>query len=53
MKHRRLPAPVDWLFRDRHTGPIVVAKLPDLALWVTLATSGRLAPRGRCSGGGQ
>jgi hypothetical protein len=29
---------VDWLFRDRRTGEIVVAQFPNLALWLFLAT---------------
>ena len=29
---------VDWLFRDRRTGRIVVAQVPNLPLWIFLAT---------------
>ena len=28
----------DWWFRDRRTGKIVVAQLPNLALWVFIVT---------------
>jgi hypothetical protein len=31
-------AVVDWWFRDRRTGRIVVAQFPNLALWIFLAT---------------
>jgi hypothetical protein len=29
---------IDWLFRDRRTGRIVVAQAPNLPLWIFLAT---------------
>lgn len=29
---------IDWLFRDRQTGKIVIAQFPNLALWIFLAT---------------
>jgi len=29
---------VDWLFRDRRTGEVVIAQFPNLPLWVFLAT---------------
>jgi hypothetical protein len=29
---------IDWLFRDRVTGRIVVAQFPNLPLWIFLAT---------------
>lgn len=28
----------DWLFRNRHTGQITIAQLPNLPLWIFLAT---------------
>lgn len=30
---------VDWAFRDRHTGRVVVAQWPNLWLWVFIAAS--------------
>lgn len=29
---------VDWLFRDRETGRIVIAQFPNLPLWIFLGT---------------
>ena len=29
----------DWLFRDRRTGRITIAQLPNLALWIFFATA--------------
>lgn len=29
---------VDWLFRDRETGEIVIAQFPNLPLWIFLGT---------------
>jgi hypothetical protein len=40
----------DWTFRDRTTGRVVVAQLPNLPLWVFLAATGVrvvLHPHGR------
>lgn len=34
----RLRSALDWLFRDRQTGAIVIAQFPNLALWIFLAT---------------
>ncbi|MET0149774.1 MAG: hypothetical protein ABW310_11530 [Acidimicrobiales bacterium] len=34
----RLRSPIDWLFRDRQTGEIVIAQFPNLPLWIFLAT---------------
>jgi hypothetical protein len=34
----RLPSAIDWLFRDRQTGKIVIAQFPNLPLWIFLAT---------------
>lgn len=31
---RRLPQPLEWLFRDRLDGGITIAQFPNLALWV-------------------
>jgi hypothetical protein len=30
---------VDWAFRDRHTGRIVIAQWPNLPLWIFIAAS--------------
>jgi len=32
--NRRLPQPLEWLFRDRIDGGITIAQFPNLALWV-------------------
>lgn len=29
---------IDWLFRDRTTGRLVIAQFPNVALWIFLAT---------------
>jgi hypothetical protein len=34
----RLPAPLEWIFRDRRTGRITIAQFPNVALWIFLAT---------------
>lgn len=36
----RAKAVIDWLLRDRRTGAIVIAQLPNPPLWVFLATVG-------------
>ena len=30
---------IDWLFRNRHTGQITIAQLPNLPLWLFLAAT--------------
>jgi len=32
-----LRSAIDWLFRDRQTGEIVIAQFPNLPLWIFLA----------------
>jgi hypothetical protein len=39
MAHGRAPAVIDWLFRNRRTGGITIAQLPNLALGLFLAAS--------------
>ncbi len=39
MTSSRLPAPLEWLFRDRRTGRITIAQFPNVALWIFLATA--------------
>ncbi len=34
----RVRSTVDWLFRDRETGKVVIAQFPNVALWIFLAT---------------
>ena len=34
----RLRSAIDWLFRDRESGAIVIAQFPNLPLWTFLAT---------------
>jgi hypothetical protein len=34
----RLRSAIDWLFRDRQTGAIVIAQFPNRPLWIFLAT---------------
>ncbi len=31
-------SPIDWMFRSRETGKIVIAQLPNLPLWLFIAT---------------
>jgi hypothetical protein len=38
MTAARLPAPLEWLFRDRRTGRITIAQFPNVALWIFLAS---------------
>jgi hypothetical protein len=33
-----LPAPLEWLFRDRRSGRITIAQFPNVALWIFLAS---------------
>lgn len=44
----RLTAALLWMFADRRTGRIVVAQMPNAALWVAAAAfaAARLAPAG-------
>ena len=34
----RLRSAIDWSFRDRQTGEVVIAQFPNLPLWIFLAT---------------
>jgi len=34
----RLPAPLEWMFRDRRTGRITIAQFPNVALWIFFVT---------------
>lgn len=36
--HGPLRSAVDWLFRDRETGGITIAQVPNLPLWIFLGT---------------
>ncbi len=34
----RVRSAIDWLFRDRQTGEVVIGQFPNLPLWIFLAT---------------
>jgi len=34
----RLPRQLEWMFRNRRTGRITIAQLPNVALWIFIAT---------------
>lgn len=36
---RRLPQPFEWLFRDRTTGGVTIAQVPNAPLWIFLAAT--------------
>ncbi|MEO6469661.1 MAG: hypothetical protein ABIP21_11215 [Acidimicrobiia bacterium] len=39
-RNRKQFTSVDWWFRDRHTGKIVIAQFPNVPLWIFLAAAG-------------